>query len=109
MEWHPCKVCGKAHPFKVTAERHCPNQSRGGGKNALPQEGYPKGACPVHPSTLVEGNEAARVASGPREPKRKVGRPLKKDKAKTLVATRPWEAEGLSRTTWYRRQTGIRK
>lgn len=46
----------------------------------------------------------AGVATGPRETKPKRGRPLAKDADKTLAATQPWVAEGLSRTTWYRRQ-----
>jgi hypothetical protein len=32
------------------------------------------------------------------------GRHLAKDKHKTLAALRPWEAEEMSRRTWYRRQ-----
>jgi hypothetical protein len=36
------------------------------------------------------------------KPKR--GRPLDKDKGKTLAAIKPWKAEGMSRATWYRRQ-----
>lgn len=32
------------------------------------------------------------------------GRPLEKDRAKSLEATRPWEAEGMSRRTWFRRK-----
>lgn len=31
-------------------------------------------------------------------------KPLAKDAHKTLMATRPWEAAGISRRTWYRRQ-----
>ena len=34
----------------------------------------------------------------------KRGRPLAKDKDATLTATKPWEAEGMSRATWYGRQ-----
>ena len=32
------------------------------------------------------------------------GRPRKGEEAKTLKATRPWEKEGISQATWYRRQ-----
>lgn len=32
------------------------------------------------------------------------GRPKKGEEDKTLRATRPWEAEGISMRTWYRRQ-----
>lgn len=37
-------------------------------------------------------------------PALKRGRPLAKDITKTLAATKPWESEGMSRRTWYRRQ-----
>jgi hypothetical protein len=36
-------------------------------------------------------------------------KPLAKDAHKTLMATKPWEKEGLSRRTWYRRQKEIKK
>jgi hypothetical protein len=32
----------------------------------------------------------------------KIGRPRAKDANRTLSATKPWEAEGISRRTWYR-------
>jgi hypothetical protein len=35
---------------------------------------------------------------------RKTGRPRLEDRASTLTATKPWEAAGMSRTTWFRRQ-----
>ena len=34
----------------------------------------------------------------------KLGRPLAKDSDKSLAKTKPWESEGVSRRTWYRRQ-----
>ena len=36
--------------------------------------------------------------------KPKVGRPLASAKDKTLEATKPWIADGVSRRTWYRRR-----
>lgn len=36
------------------------------------------------------------------ETRRPFRRPLAKDRAKTLSAMRPWDAEGISRSTWYR-------
>ena len=36
--------------------------------------------------------------------KSKLGRPFKKDRDKTLTATKPWVALGMSRSAWYRRQ-----
>jgi len=39
---------------------------------------------------------------GPRP--RAFRKPLAKDAHKTLMATKPWEAEGISRRTWYRQK-----
>jgi hypothetical protein len=46
-----------------------------------------------------------KTDSAPVDFKRKRGRPLAKDKEKALSALRPWIAEGMSRATWYRRQS----
>jgi hypothetical protein len=35
---------------------------------------------------------------------RRVGRPRLEDKGNTLAATRPWEALGMSRRSWFRRE-----
>ena len=48
----------------------------------------------------------AGVAPGPAEAKRKVGRPRS---AKSLTSTKPWEAEGVSRRTWYYRRQAERR
>lgn len=37
------------------------------------------------------------------------GRPKKGDEAKTLQATKPWLAEGISQATWYRRRAAQRR
>jgi hypothetical protein len=39
-------------------------------------------------------------------PAHRRGRPSQEDRARTLTATKPWEAEGISQRTWYRRQHG---
>ena len=41
--------------------------------------------------------------------KREFRKPLAKDADKTLMATQPWKAEGLSRRTWYRRLSEQRR
>lgn len=46
----------------------------------------------------------ASVEPGPRDQKQKRGRPRIDERSKTLKATKPWEAEGMSRRTWYRRK-----
>jgi hypothetical protein len=48
------------------------------------------------------------VASGPREQVRR-GRPLAKDAHLSARRTKPWEAEGIGRTTWYKRRAEARK
>lgn len=80
MGWHPCKECGKSHPFKVTAARPCPNSSRGGvGANTLtglqgvrPARANPKASRSVDVTprrgVVATGNNqtSAGVAPGPR-------------------------------------------
>ncbi len=44
-----------------------------------------------------------------RETKPKRGPPRIEDRGKTLTATKPWGAAGMSRATWYRRQAENRK
>jgi len=39
----------------------------------------------------------------------KSGRPLAKDAAKSLMQTKPWLDEGMSRASWYRRQAEQRE
>jgi hypothetical protein len=51
----------------------------------------------------LNGERPAAASSGPTSSKRG-GRPLAKDAAKSLSRTKPWEAEGMSRRTWYRRK-----
>jgi hypothetical protein len=86
---------------QLRALREAQPSSRGG-RQSGPVGGLRKDARPAPPTALVVGNGVAGVATGSREHKR--GRPLNKDKAATLTAQKPWEAEGMSRTTWYRRQ-----
>lgn len=44
----------------------------------------------------------AIISAGP--VKRRPGRPRVEDTSKTLTATKPWEALGMSRATWYNRR-----
>lgn len=57
---------------------------------------------PTVNSKMVAMIDEALAIPAPRETKR--GRPLAKDRDKTLTATKPWVAEGISERTWYRRQ-----
>ena len=51
---------------------------------------------------VKSSGQSAGVAPGPRETKLKAGRPK-------IVGQRPWEKEGVSRRTWYRRKAEGRK
>ena len=51
-----------------------------------------------------EVSQTAGVAPGPSDTKREFRRPLAKDRDKTLSAIKPWETEGMSRASWYRRK-----
>lgn len=53
-------------------------------------------------SPLVSGASVALY-------KPKAGRPRIEDRDKTLAATEPWKASGMSRATWYARQAEKRK
>lgn len=103
------------------------SKSSGGGVESRHASGIPSGA--IEASTRRSGKTVATqaqspeqgrgigsgvadkvarlpvgVASGPPEAKPKRGRPLQRDKHRTLTATKPWEAEGMDRSTWYRRR-----
>jgi hypothetical protein len=51
---------------------------------------------------VERGTASASVSRRPQVRKR--GRPLDKERHLTLTATKPWEAQGISERTWYRRQ-----
>lgn len=44
------------------------------------------------------------VTPDPSDIKPKRGRPLQRDKDRTLTAIKPWVADGMDRSTWYRRR-----
>lgn len=92
--------------------------NRSGHRSAVDEarEGLHRGAKSDDPKLEAE---SAGIAPGPRASKSRKGvkrlgrrgpapgsggRPRKGDEAKTLRATRPWEAQGISQRTWYRRQ-----
>jgi hypothetical protein len=67
------------------------------------KSGSPLGTQTVRDAAIVEGRKVAQIA--PRIDFDKVfkrGRPLAKDRDRTLEVTKPWVAEGVSRATWYR-------
>ena len=65
------------------------------------------GKNPVGKDVLKRGQGDDRLpalASPLTSSKRSKGRPLDKDRDKTLEATKPWKTAGMSRATWYRRR-----
>lgn len=61
--------------------------------------------CRPRPKTVAAKKPQARLAEAARKP----GRPRIEDRDKTLAATKPWLALGMSERTWYRRQAEARK
>lgn len=61
------------------------------GGAVAPEARRPAGGIKAPPS----GKETSTVRRG---------RPLRGDRDKTLEATKPWEAEGMSRRTWFKRK-----
>lgn len=49
----------------------------------------------------------AAVAAPAAQAQRKRGRPLIEDRDKTLAAQKPWQALGMSRSSWYRRNPAV--
>ena len=57
----------------------------------------------ISKAALLGSSPSANVAPAPSETIKR-GRPRIEDRGKTLAATKPWEAEGMSRATWYSRR-----
>ena len=73
----------------------------GGHASSLPKVG---GADPRKRNGPPAGVESGRRETAHKPIKRKAGRPRLEDVKKTLTATKPWAAAGMSRATWYKRQ-----
>lgn len=102
------RVC-RGLGFRLEAtSKATPKSSRGGGKKHFRAVGLSKlsASDDREPARITQIMQGAGVAPGPREtnPRRKAGRPVKGSESKTLTAAAPWEAAGVSRATWYRRQ-----
>jgi hypothetical protein len=98
-----CPDCGSDR-LLVGIRHRCIPKSRGGGESR-------PAAVEVHEQDGInEGprRPVAGVASSPREPKRKRGRPRVENRDKTLAATKPWEKAGMSRATWFARRAEAR-
>lgn len=93
-------VSSKADALRAMREANYAAKSSRGGGESRPAAQDRQLRVPVVAGLPPE----AVVARGPREAKSAFRKPLAKDAHKTLMATKPWEAEGLSRRTWYRRK-----
>lgn len=93
----------RARSTGVESERTSSGKSRGDGESRPISSHEPGDALHDAGDKAYRPNPArllAGVAPGPRA----FRKPLAKDADKTLMATKPWEAEGMSRRTWYRRR-----
>jgi hypothetical protein len=86
-----CPKCGALYAMVGRAHRCVPRMA----EPALPV-GVPKKRPRAPPKAFQETVVAAPVG--------KRGRPRIEDRDKTLAATKPWLAAGMSQRTWYRRQ-----
>ena len=79
---------GESRPTRSKPTHLGTDESQGAGHHG------PDGGCN---RPTGSANRIAGVAYSPRETKLKVGLPK-------ITEPRPWEAEGVSKRTWYRRQ-----
>lgn len=100
MDLPKCRTCNERHRLGL-----CPSLQT---KSRIDR------VKPVAELTVVlgggsspQGRKSNQV--GPIAGARPFKKPLAKDAHKTLMATKPWEADGLSRRTWYRRQAEKRE
>jgi hypothetical protein len=103
-----CEKCGANIALVGIRHRCVPKVSSEGLRvKSLPKpKGEPVGdgvalTSIQHPPGLIE-KMADALSSGKLSLKR--GRPLAKDADKSLARLRPWEKEGMSRRTWFRRR-----
>lgn len=59
---------------------------------------------PVRPAAQRDLSGSQVGSGGDIEGNRKRGRPRLEEAASTVKAKEPWQAEGMSRATWYRRK-----
>lgn len=98
MEAPKCRTCGDRHWGRM-----CPKSSSGS-RESRPAIKKPSGlSVPDRPLTQPMA-PGVGVAPNPLEAKPKRGRPLNKDRATAIEATKPWIGEGVSRRTWYARK-----
>lgn len=116
MQHSLCKICGERHALGFCPEfaEYEPPQSQGRPVEAGPARPRPREAASIRsggeqPLALdlpptVPRSAGERRADGVSQSRRPLGRPLEKDRHLSLAQTKPWQTEGMSRATWFRRQ-----
>jgi hypothetical protein len=93
MSFETCPTCGNR---VASLKRHfCMGENKG----AHPREDMKAGG--MQSPRPIQKVERPMCPAPPSPIQAKRGRPLKRDKDKTLEATKPWEAEGMARSTWF--------
>jgi hypothetical protein len=95
MKAPKCKLCGKEHWGAV-----CVPVKAAPAKVAAP-------APARKPKAPAKRHAVKPIAAPTAQAQRKRGRPLIEDRDKTLAAQKPWQALGMSRSSWYRRNPAV--
>lgn len=107
MEIERCKICNANLALVGRSHRCVPIPVWAGGVEKKSRKRHDGGA---HSGAATDDGRKVEAGGIPKGPatatnsKREFRKPLAKDAAKTLAATKPWELQGMSRRTWYRRQ-----
>lgn len=104
MDLPKCRTCGERHRLGP-----CPSFSAKGSGEAAGQltAAERAGSRPVAPSTGKlprEWYDGSNPSLEVPRPETRRGRPLRRDRDKTLAALKPWEPLGMSERTYYRRK-----
>lgn len=115
MQLPLCKICGERHALGFCPEfaeyqpaepARCNNPVLSGERPqasvSIRSSGERSPARDLPPTVPRSAGE--RRADGVSQSRRPLGRPLDKDRHLSLAQTKPWQTEGLSRSTWFRRQ-----
>jgi len=115
MDFPKCKICGERHRLgacpSLSSSRD-PIRMRKSAVGLSVETDPATGGTAREASIARQTEEIDKPQSGkehrpnPREAKLPFRRPLASERNKTLTAQKPWEAEGMSRRTWYRRKAG---
>lgn len=97
MDFPKCKICGELHRLGSCAQTKPRAVTRGvfAGVDIASDERGVSGHAGKERSEPDQPVSGVQISNGP--PPLKRGRP-------TITAPRPWDSEGMSRRTWYRRK-----